>query len=69
MHQEYIPIGGKYTGADNVLTLLNVSRSTFQRLRQRCPDFPKPVIYSRSCIRFKRAEIVEWMESKKGAAE
>lgn len=68
MEQLYIPIGGKQ-GEESVLSLLNVSRSTFARIRKRFSDFPKPVIYSRSCVRYLKADVLAWMESKKGAAE
>lgn len=68
MEREYLPIGGKCEGENTVLALLNVSRTTFARIRQRCPDFPKPVIYSRSCVRYKKADVLAWLESKKGEA-
>ena len=68
MNQLYIPICGK-NGEESVLSMLNVSRSTFARIRKRFEDFPKPIVYSRSCVRYKKADVLAWMESKKGAAE
>lgn len=68
MEQAYIPISGKH-GEESVLSMLNVSRSTFARIRQRFADFPKPIVYSRSCVRYKKADVLAWMEGKKGAAE
>lgn len=66
MEQLYIPIRGK-RGEESVLSLLNVSRSTFARIRHRFEDFPKPIVYSKSCVRYKKADVLDWIESKKGA--
>ena len=67
MEKLYIPIGGKQD-EESVLSLLNVSRTTFARIRHRFADFPKPIVYSKSCVRYKKADVLAWMESKKGAA-
>lgn len=66
MELSYIPISGK-RGEECVLSLLNVSRSSFARIRQRFADFPKPIVYSKSCVRYNKADVLAWMESKKGA--
>ena len=47
---------------NEVAKMLNISRSTLWALRKNSPDFPKPIKILGECQRFKRSDILHYIE-------
>ena len=47
-----------------VAELLGVSENTVDNYRKKHPDFPEPFCLSATALRWKRIEILEWLDSR-----
>ena len=45
--------------------ILGIKLPTIKKWRKKHKDFPKPYITSGTDVRFKKSEIIEWMEKRR----
>ena len=51
-----------------VLTYLNISRTTLWRQLETDPNFPPKIIFSKRCIRFRKSALDAYLLKKEGKA-
>lgn len=44
---------------------IGVSRQTFYRIKERNPDFPRPIVYSEQTKLYKTDELLAFMEARR----
>lgn len=50
-----------------VLTYLNISRTTLWRQLETDPDFPQKIIFSKRCIRWKKSSLDAYLAKKESS--
>ena len=58
----YIPAVCNDPSVETVCTILGIGRATLKRLQKSREDFPKPIHLTKTSVRFKRSEILDWMD-------
>jgi predicted DNA-binding transcriptional regulator AlpA len=61
-------IGDELVSTRQVITLLNISRSTFYRWKVH-PDFPEPQILSSRTVRYWRSDVFAFIASQPGRSD
>ena len=49
---------------EEVAREISVSRTTIYKLRERDPSFPEPLYVTPKAVRWRRSDILAWLESK-----
>ena len=62
----FVPFYDKKGGL-SVCKLLGISRTTAKEVERTAADFPKPIIFSPTCKRYRLADVQAWAEAKRGA--
>lgn len=64
MNPEYVPLSSKKGGL-SVSFLLGVSPSTVKRIIKRDCSFPRPIIVSSNCHRYKVEQVIAWADGRR----
>jgi predicted DNA-binding transcriptional regulator AlpA len=62
---QYIPLYDK-NGGMSVCTVLSLSRTKVRELAKQAADFPQPIQYSPTCLRYKLADVLSWADAQRG---